>query len=98
VRNEKTHEQEIVAVGQIVKLDDSNQVEWGLIVSDDCQNQGLGTRMFQCMAEMSRIAGANRMDSLVSWENGAMRHISRRFGCNFEYVVGEHALRVTLAL
>jgi acetyltransferase len=96
--NEKTHEQEIIAVGQIVRLNDPNQVEWGLIIRDDYQKQGLGTGMFQSMAEMSRIAGANRMDSLISWENEAMRHISRRFGCNFEYIVGEHALRATLAL
>lgn len=98
VRNERTCEQEIVALGQMARYDGSPEVELGVIVRDDYQNQGLGTRMFECLLEISRTAGAERMTSLISWENHAMRHIARKFGCNLEYVLGEHALRATLAL
>lgn len=98
VRNEGTCEHEIVALGQLARPDGSPEVELGVIVRDDYQNQGLGTRLCECLLEISRVAGAQRMSSLISWENYAMRRIARKLGCNLEYVLGEHALRATLAL
>jgi hypothetical protein len=48
--------------------------------------------------EISRATGAQRVVSLILWENYAMRVIGKRFGCNLEFVLGEHALRAALAL
>jgi acetyltransferase len=98
VRNETTQEQEIIALGEMARLGDPLEAELGVIVRDDYQNQGLGTRMCKSLLEISRAAGAHRMTSLISWENYTMRHIARRLGCNLEYILGEHAVRASLAL
>ena len=95
---EGSYEQEIIGLGQMIRQDGLNEVEVGLIVGDEYQNQGLGTRLCECLLEISRAAGARRVVSLILCENYAMRVTGRRFGCNLEFVLGEHALRATLAL
>ncbi len=89
---------DIIGLGQIIRQKALHEVELGLIVGDEYQNQGLGTRLCECLLEISRAWGAQRVVSLISWENYAMRHIGRRFGCNLEFVLGEHAARATLTL
>ena len=91
-------EQEILGLGQMVRRNRPDDAELGLIVRDDYQNQGLGTRLSECLLEISRAVGAQRVVSLMLWENLAMRTIGRRFGCDIEFVPGEHAVRATLAL
>lgn len=98
LRHEGSHEQEMIGLGQMIRQDVLNAVEVGLIVEDEYQNQGLGTRLCECLLEISRAAGAQRVVSLILCENYAMRIIGRRFGCNLELVLGEHAVRATLAL
>jgi acetyltransferase len=91
-------EEEILGLGQMVRRNGPDDAELGLIVRDDYQNQGLGTRLSECLLEISRAVGAQRVVSLMLWENLAMRTIGRRFGCDMEFVPGEHAVRATLAL
>lgn len=98
LQHEDGEEQEILGFGQMIRHNGPDEAELGLIVRDDCQNQGLGTRLSECLLEMSRAAGAQRVVSLILWENSAMRTIGRRLGCGMEYVPGEHAVRATLAL
>ena len=98
LKHEGGEEQEIVGLGQMIRHNGLHEAELGLIVRDDYQNQRLGTRLSECLLEISRAAGAQRAVSLLLWENYAMRMIGRRLGCNMEFVPGEHAVRATLAL
>jgi acetyltransferase len=100
LEHERGDEQEIIGLGQMMRQNGLNEAEaeLGLIVRDDYQNQGLGTRLSECLLEISRAAGAQRAVSLMLWENDAMRMIGRRLGCNMELIIGEHALRATIAL
>jgi len=97
VKREGTGEQAIIALGQMARHNGPHEVELGLIVTDDFQNQALGTRMCECLLEISRAAGDHHMTSLISWENHAMRHIARQFGCDLKFVLGENAACATLA-
>jgi acetyltransferase len=98
LRHEGRDEPDIIGLGQMIRQKALNEVEPGLIVGDEYQNQGLGTRLCECLLEISRASGVQRVVSLILWENYAMRHIGRRFGCSLEFVLGEHAAQATLIL
>ena len=69
-----------------------------LVVSDDYQNQGLGRRLCDCLFEIGRAAGAQRIVSVILPENYAMRVLSKRLGCNLEFDTEHCAVRTTLEL
>lgn len=98
LRHEGRDEPDIIGLGQMIRQKALDEAELGLLVGDEYQNQGLGTRLCECLLEISRASGVQRVVSLMLWENYAMRHISRRFGCSLEFVLGEHAARATLPL
>jgi len=96
--HEGSAEREIVGLGQISKQSVPNEVEWGLVVADEYQNQGLGTRLCDCLLKISRSVGAQRVMAMVLPENHVMRVIARRLGFKLEWDLEEHAMRATLVL
>ena len=96
--HEGSTEREIVGLGQISKQSVPNEVEWGLVVADEYQNQRLGTRLCECLLEISRSVAAQRVVSMVLPENYVMRLIARRLGFKLEWDLEEHAMRATLVL
>jgi len=98
LRHEGSTDQEVIGLGQMSKQHVPNEVEWGLVVGDEYQNQGLGTRLCDCLLEISRSVGARRVISMVLLENYVMRLIARRLGFKLEWDLEEHALRATLVL
>ena len=88
-------EQEIIGLGQVSRQLDKNEMELALIVGDRYQNQGLGTRLGQCLLEIGWAAGARRAVALTHLENYSMRVIARKLGFSSELDLEGHALRVT---
>jgi acetyltransferase len=93
LRHEGRDEPDIIGLGQMIRQKALNEVELGLLVGDEYQNQGLGTRLCECLLEIGRASGVESVVSLILWENHAMRHIGK-----LEFVLGEHAARATLTL
>lgn len=98
LRHEGSTEREVIGLGQMSKQGVPNEVEWALIVADEYQNQGLGTRLCECLLEISRSVGAQRVISMILPENHVMRLIARRLGFKLEWDLEEHAMRATLVL
>ena len=96
--HEGSTEREIAGLGQISKQSVPNEVEWGLVVADEYQNQGLGIRLCECLLEISRSVAAQRVVSMVLPENYVMRLIARRLGFKLEWDLEEHAMRAALVL
>ena len=98
LRHEGSADQEVIGLGQMSKQSVPNEMEWALLVADEYQNQGLGTRLCECLLEISRSVDAQRVISMILPENHVMRLIARRLGFKLEWDLEEHALRATLVL
>ena len=98
LRHEGSTDQEVIGLCQMSKQSVPNEMEWALLVADEYQNQGLGTRLCECLLEISRSVGVQRVISMVLPENYVMRLIARRLGFKLEWGLEEHALRATLVL
>lgn len=97
-RSECDSGQEVVGVAQMSMQRGVNAVECALVVADAYQNQGLGRCLCDCLFEISRAAGAQRIISMILPENYTMRVLGKRLGCNLGFVTEDRALWVTLHL
>jgi acetyltransferase len=97
VRKSHKHDgDEIVGVGRLIRLKGRNAAEFALIVSDECQNQGLGTRIMQQVIAVAKSEGIEELFGDILPENDAMKSICTRMG--FELTEKESVVRAELDL
>jgi len=71
----------IVAVGRLNKLrGHDNQAEVAVLVSDACQNQGLGLQLLRSVIQVARDEKVGRVSSEMLGDNLAMQVISKKLG------------------
>ena len=74
------HPPEISAVGRLVRLDASDRAELAVIVCDEFQNQGIGSRLVQALIERARQEKIGRIVAEMLRENYAMQIVLKRAG------------------
>jgi acetyltransferase len=82
--NPRTGEKIIAAVGRMAKSIDGLSAEFGLIVSDRYQGQGLGREIMHRLLEVARAEGVAELRGLVAPENTSMLNILRDMGFSME--------------
>jgi acetyltransferase len=71
----------IVAVGRLNKMrGHDNQAEVAVLVSDACQNQGLGLQLLRSVIQVARDEKVGRVSSEMLGDNLAMQVISKKLG------------------
>jgi acetyltransferase len=79
----KTGEKAIAAVGRLTKsIGGSNTAEFGLLVNDRYQGQGLGTEILSKLIEIARGENVEEIYGLISPENAGMISLVKQM--NFE--------------
>ncbi len=63
---------QLVAVARAVRLPGEDVAEWAIVVGDDYQRLGLGTRLMQALADAAVEVGIHRFSALVAGENRAV--------------------------
>lgn len=76
---EDGHER-IVGVSRYSTNEDGTQCECAITVSDEWQNQGLGTLLMRHLIDVARARGIGRMVSIDSAENVRMQDLARHLG------------------
>jgi acetyltransferase len=89
---------QIIAVARLIKAPRANDAELAIVISDDWQGKGLGTKLLQDLFEIGRKEGLERLFGYVLSENYAMQHICRKLGCAMRYVASEDAFEVEMSL
>jgi acetyltransferase len=79
-RDPQTGERRILGVGRLNKLSAQNEAEVAVLVSDRCQNQGLGFELLQRVIGVARDEKLSRVRSEMLYDNVAMQVISKRLG------------------
>ncbi|MDT4899729.1 MAG: hypothetical protein QOJ78_659 [Pseudonocardiales bacterium] len=88
---------EIVGVASFQRLDE-NDAEIALIVSDECQHEGIGMLLLEHLASVGRHVGIQRFIADVLSENRVMTAVLRDVGFVMATVADRETTRVVLAL
>ena len=70
---------EVVGVAQYSRVPGAPAADLGIIVADDWQRQGLGTRLVAALAERARAEGISSFAVDVQGDNYGALHLLRRF-------------------
>jgi len=88
---------EIVAVGRLIREDDSKEAEFAVLISDTFQGHGLGTELVKRLIEIARSDGMDRVIADILGENRQMIEICKLLGFRLEYA-GESVVKAELDL
>ena len=90
-QNPRTGRHEILGVGRLSKLHGLDEAEWAIIISDQWQGNGLGTRLLRLLVEIGRKEKLSRLIAHILPDNTLMQHISKKAGfqLHFDTAAGE---------
>jgi len=83
-----TGERRIIGVGRMNKLHARNEAEVAVLVSDQCQNLGLGYELLRRVVQIARDEKLSRVSAEILPDNIAMQVIMKRIG--FRVRTGEY--------
>jgi acetyltransferase len=97
-QNRRTGRHEILGVGRLSKLHGLDEAEWAIIISDQWQGNGLGTKLLRLLVEIGRKEKLSRLIAHILSDNTVMQHVSKKAGfqLHFDRAAGEW--RAELAL
>ena len=88
----------ILGVGRLVKSHAKNEGEVAVLVSDECQSQGLGMELFRCVIQIARDEKLSRVDAEILPDNFAMKKIARKLGFRLRTPSDPTSIRAVLDL
>ena len=77
-RKDGTHE--ILGVGRLSKIHGLDEAEFAIVISDQWQGQGLGTRILKLLVEIGRQEKLKRITAHILSDNVEMTQVSREAG------------------
>jgi acetyltransferase len=98
-KNPETGESKVVGIGRLNKLHGrNNEAEVAVLVSDKCQNQGLGIELLRQVIQVARDEKLSRVSSEMLGGNLAMQAISKKLGFRFHSQLDSPSIRACLDL
>jgi acetyltransferase len=91
-------EQQIVAVGRLVKSHTAEEAELAVIVSDRFQRRGVGSAIVQQLVDFARDEKLQRITATVLFENRAMQKVFERLGFRLKQTADRESLEAELVL
>ena len=91
----KTGKHELLGVGRLTRTRSPEDADLGVLVSDHCQGQGIGTELVRRLIVVARDEKIRRIVAHILSENISMLSMARRF--HFE-IIGEEDMTSLLAV
>jgi GNAT superfamily N-acetyltransferase len=89
---------EIVGVARYFRWPGRADAEIAVVVADDWQQQGVGTRMLASLAELARAAGIEQFTVTTQADNRAALRLVRRFATGSRLVHSQGIYETTIPL
>jgi acetyltransferase len=89
---------QIIGMGQLTKLQGTNDGEFAILISDQYQRTGLGTELLSRLIQIGRDEKLERIVAEILPENEGMRRICQKLGFAFSRVPGSNTIFAELAL
>lgn len=96
-RNPNTDQSEIIGVGRLQGID-TKDGEFAIVISDDCQHQGLGSELLSRMIEIGKKEGLQTISADILSENVAMQKVCKKLGFELSEDLEESTVRAKLTL
>jgi acetyltransferase len=84
-RSSESQVEEIIGIGRLIKVHAANEAEFAIVVSDECQGQGLGTHFLKLLIEIGRKEGIELIFGYILPENYTMQRVCKNLGFNVHY-------------
>ena len=97
-KNPQTGRHEILGVARLSKLHGLDEAEWAIIISDQWQGHGLGTKLLRLLVEVGRKEKLSRLIAHILPDNTVMQHISKKAGLQLHFDRAAGEWRAELAL
>ncbi len=91
-------QRQIIAVARLIKAYGANEAEVAIVISDDWQGKGLGTKLLGDLVTIGRAEGLERIVGYILPENYVMQHICRKLGFTLRYDRFEGAMEAQIEL
>jgi acetyltransferase len=89
---------EIIAIGRLSRVRDSEEAEMAVLVDDRFQHQGLGTELYRRLIEVARDEHITQVVSTILSENRDMQIICRKLGFQLEADLEDGTVQAVLRL
>lgn len=93
-KSEEPGQNEIVGMGRLVRIRNSPNAEFALLVRDDTQNSGVGRLLLSQLVEVARGEGYARLVANILPDMKSMIHLCRKMGFRVEEGAGLPVVRV----
>ncbi len=93
-----TGEHRILGVGRLVKSHAKNEGEVAVLISDACQNQGLGTELFRWVVQVAKDEKLARVEAEILPDNLPMKKIAKHLGFRTSTLTDPTSMRAILDL
>jgi acetyltransferase len=97
-KNPQTARHEILGVGRLSKMHGLDEAEWAIIISDQWQGHGLGTKLLRLLVEIGRKEKLSRIFAHILPDNSVMQHVSKKVGFKLHFDSKEDEWKAELAL
>jgi acetyltransferase len=94
----KTDERQILGVGRLSKLHGANEAEFAIVVSDQWQNQGLGTQLLKMLVQVGRDERLARITASILPDNRGMQQVCRKVGFEVRHIASEGQCQAEIVL
>ena len=81
-----------LGVGRYMMNPDGNSVEFALVVADDCQCLGIGSRLMKTLMQTAKNKGIHFFEGEVLAINKPMLSLVKKLGFSIEAVADDHEI------
>jgi acetyltransferase len=91
-------QRQIIAVARLIKAHGANEAELAIVISDDWQGKGLGTKLLGDLLTIGRTEGLKRVVGHILPENYVMQRICCKLGFEVSYDKSRDVFRAEIEL
>jgi len=88
-QNPETGERSILGVARLSRLHGLNEAEFGMLINDQYQGQGLGTELLRSLVAVAKAEALTQISADILPENGAMQRLCQKLEFTLQRDYGE---------
>jgi acetyltransferase len=92
------NQRQIIAVARLIKTHGADEAELAIVISDDWQGKGLGTKLLGDLLTIGRTEGLKRIVGHILPENYVMQRLCRKLGFELRYATSQDVFRAEIEL
>jgi acetyltransferase len=98
LQDPQTGARQIIAVGRLTQIHATHDAEFAILVTDQYQGRGLGTKLLGQLLDIARAEGVQKVTADMLSENRDMHRLCERYGFKVFYVDQTQMLRAALPI